>query len=328
MSIGAIRNAATGSAAVVLLLVAACTAPEPVVERVEVTRVVERNVEVPVTVPVTRLVEQTVEVQVNVPVTQVMEKTVEVTREVTREIPVTVFLTPTLPPTARLPTSLTPSISSAGVVLDYMQIIFTNDGGHLRAHSTPHFNWYAPELDVFVDVGLVVDDHERCETARIYWGSRHPEIICDLASRSHTTVQRASLETSQGSLICERDDFSNPEATFFNCTRSSTETPLKSIGIYFVNHRDNLRAYASTNFVLDVPHLDIFVDLDLVVDNHERCDAARIHWGLGEPEVICDLEFRSHTAVQHVSLETSRGDLQCERDDFSDAIFTSFTCRR
>ena len=98
MSIGSIRNAATVSAAVVSLLITACTAPEPVVERVEVTRVVNRNVEVPVTVPVTRIIEQTVEVQVNVPVTQVVEKTVEVTREATREIPVTVLVTPTPPP--------------------------------------------------------------------------------------------------------------------------------------------------------------------------------------------------------------------------------------
>ena len=91
------KKSATVIATVVALLVTACTAPEPVVEQVEVTRLVDRTVEIDVTVPVTRIVEQTVEVQVTVPVTQVVEKTVEVTREVTREIPVTVLVTPALP---------------------------------------------------------------------------------------------------------------------------------------------------------------------------------------------------------------------------------------
>ena len=81
---------------VITLLWTACATPEPVIQQVEITREVERTVEVQVTVPVTRVVEQTVEVEVTVPVT----------REVTRAIPVLVVtptpsktLTPTPEPT-------------------------------------------------------------------------------------------------------------------------------------------------------------------------------------------------------------------------------------
>ena len=335
MSIGSIRNAATVSAAVASLLVTACTAPGPVVERVEVTRVVDRNVEVPVTVPVTRIIEQTVEVQVNVPVTQVVEKTVEVTREVTREIPVTVLVTPTPPPATAgpspAPTSppiVSPSRSLTEATLEDMQVMFVNYGDHLRAEASPRFRLDAPDLDVFVDLDLAVDDNERCDTARIYWGREEPEVICDLAFRSHTTVQRISLQTPQGDLQCKRADYSGPYATYFNCIRSSTETTLEDVGIFFSNHGDRLRAYADPYFSLDVPDLEVFVDVELVVDDGERCDTARVYWGTGEPEVICDQAFRSHTTVQRVYLQTPQGDLRCERDDFSDALFTSFSCTR
>ena len=67
-----------------LAVALACTPPEPVVERVEVTR----EVEVPVAVP------QTVEVKVPFPQTRIVEQTVEVTREV----PITVVVTATPPP--------------------------------------------------------------------------------------------------------------------------------------------------------------------------------------------------------------------------------------
>ena len=336
MSIGSIRNAATVSAAVVSLLVTACTAPEPAVERVEVTRVVDRNVKVPVTVPVTRIIEQTVEVQVNVPVTEVVEKTVEVTREVTREIPVTVLVTSTPPPTTAaplpVPTSrptVSPAESLTETTLERMQVWFVNYGDHLRAKTSPRFLILdTPDRDVFVDLDLVVDDEERCDTARIYWGREEPEFICDLAFRSHTTVQRISLQSPQGDLQCQRADYSDPHATYFHCARSSTETALEDIGIHFMNYGDHLRAYADPYFGLDVPDLDIFVDVDLIVDDDERCDTARIYWGTGDSEAICDLAFRSHTTVQRVSLQTPQGNLRCERDDFSDAIFTSFSCTR
>ncbi|MDE2785199.1 MAG: hypothetical protein OXL37_00905 [Chloroflexota bacterium] len=203
-----------------------------------------------------------------------------------------------------------------------------NYGDHLRAQASPRFRLNAPDLDVFVDLDLIVDDGERCNTARIYWGGEGPEPICDLPFRGHATVQRVSLQTPQGDLHCERDDFSDPQATFFNCTRSSSDTPLVDMGIHFINYGNYLRAYADSHFHLDTPDLDIFVDLALVVDDGERCDTARIYWSSEEPEVICDLAFRSHTTVQRVSLETPRGNLQCERDDFSDAYFTSFSCRR
>ena len=128
---------------------------------------------------------------------------------------------------------------------------------------------------------------------------------------------------STGDLQCQRADYSDPHATYFHCARSSTETALEDIGIHFMNYGDHLRAYADPYFGLDVPDLDIFVDVDLIVDDDERCDTARIYWGTGDSETICDLAFRSHTTVQRVSLQTPQGNLRCERDDFSDAIFTS-----
>ena len=203
-----------------------------------------------------------------------------------------------------------------------------NYGDHLRAKASPRFRLDAPDLDVFVDLDLAVDDNERCDIARVYWGREEPKVICDLAFRSHTTVQRISLRAPQGNLRCERADYSDAYATYFHCVRSSTESTLEDIGIHFMNYGDNLRAYADPYFSLDVPDLDIFVDVSVVVDDGERCDTVRIYWGNGEPEVICDLAFRSHTTVQHVSLQTPQGNLRCERDDFSDALFTSFSCTR
>ena len=227
MSIGSIWNAAMVSAAVVSLLVTACTAPEPAVERVEVTRVVDRIVEVPVTVPVIRIIEQTVEVQVNVPVTEVLEKTAEVTREVTRKIPVTGLVISTPPQATAAPSpaptsrpTVAPAESLTETTLERMQVWFVNYGDHLRAKASPRFLILdAPDLDVFVDWDLVVDDEERCDTARIYWGTGDSEAICDLPFRSHTTVQRVSLQTPQGDLRCERDDFSDAVFTSFSCTR-------------------------------------------------------------------------------------------------------------
>lgn len=295
MSIGSIRNAATVSAAVVSLLITACIAPEPVVERVEVTKVVNRSV----------------------------------------EVPVTVLVTPTPPPAtdgpSPAPTSppiVSPSRSLTEATLEDMQVMFVNYGDHLRAKASPRFRLDAPDLDVFVDLDLAVDDNERCDTARVYWGREEPKVICDLAFRSHTTVQRISLRAPQGDFQCERADYSDAYATYFHCVRSSTENTLEDIGIHFMNYGDNLRAYADPYFSLDVPDLDIFVDVSLVVDDGERCDTVRIYWGTGEPEVICDLAFRSHTTVQHVSLQTPQGNLRCERDEFSDALFTSFSCTR
>lgn len=295
MRIGGIWNAAMVSAGVVLLLVAACAAPEPVVEQVEVTRVVDRTI----------------------------------------EVPVTVLVTPTPPratgaplPVATSRPTVSPSESLTDTTLKRMQVMFVNYGDHLRAEASPRFILDASDLDVFVDLDLVVDDRERCDTARIYWGREEPEVICDLAFRSHTTVQRISLRTPQGNLQCERADYSDAYATYFHCVRSSTETKLDDIGIHFMNYGDHLRAYADPYFGLDVPDLDIFVDVSLVVDDGERCDAVRIYWGTGEPEVVCDLAFRSHTTVQHVALETPRGNLRCELADYSDALFTSFSCSR
>ena len=222
------KKSATVIATVVALLVTACTAPEPVVEQVEVTRLVDRTVEIDVTVPVTRIVEQTVEVQVTVPVTQVVEKTVEVTREVTREIPVTVLVTPALPsatatatatpaPTATpsatatpAPTA-TPSISLAETTRANLWAYFTNDGDHLAVLADPAF-----DVNEF-GLSLFVDGKEYCNSSRIYGDEGGQEMSCEYETRRHTTVRQVSAQTPMGDLRCERNDASGSQETVFAC---------------------------------------------------------------------------------------------------------------
>ena len=205
-------------AAAVVLLAIACTTPEPVVQELEVTRVVDRTVEVEVTVPVTRIIEQTVEVEVTVPVTRNVEKPVEVTREVTKEIPVTVIVTPTLPkatstprPTATpLPTT-TPSISLAETTQANLWVYFTNDDDRLEVYADPAF-----DVDRF-DLDLFVDGVEYCNTARIYGDDGGLEMGCEIEYRSHTTAQRVSAQTPFGDLRCERNNASDSAETVFAC---------------------------------------------------------------------------------------------------------------
>lgn len=258
---------------------------------------------------------------------------VEVTREVTREIPVTVVVTPTPSPIKAVPPG-SPALPSTGppsgplteITLEYLQVYFRNYGDRLRAYADPHFIWNAPDVEVFFDLDLVVDDQERCATTRVHWGPGEPELICDLDFRSHTTVERVSVQTPQGNLQCERTG-SDRSGTYFTCTRSSGETALANIPILFVNERDHLSVYAVPHFLWDAPDLDVSVDLVLVVDDRERCDAARLHWGLEEPEVVCDLPSRSHTTVQRLSVQTPQGDLHCVRSREADPERTYFFCR-
>ncbi len=206
------KKSATVIATVVALLVTACTAPEPVVEQVEVTRLVDRTVEIDVTVPVTRIVEQTVEVQVTVPVTQVVEKTVEVTREVTREIPVTVLVTPALPSATATPApTATPSISLAETTRANLWAYFTNDGDHLAVLADPAFD--ANEFGL----SLFVDGKEYCNSSRIYGDEGGQEMSCEYETRRHTTVRQVSAQTPMGDLRCERNDASGSQETVFAC---------------------------------------------------------------------------------------------------------------
>ena len=218
------KKSATVIATVVALLVTACTAPEPVVEQVEVTRLVDRTVEIDVTVPVTRIVEQTVEVQVTVPVTQVVEKTVEVTREVTREIPVTVLVTPALPSATATPAptatpsatatpapTATPSISLAETTRANLWAYFTNDGDHLAVLADPAF-----DVNEF-GLSLFVDGKEYCNSSRIYGDEGGQEMSCEYETRRHTTVRQVSAQTPMGDLRCERNDASGSQETVFAC---------------------------------------------------------------------------------------------------------------
>ena len=201
-------------------LAIACAAPEPVVQQVEVTRLVDRTVEVEVTVPVTRVIEQTIEVSV----TQIVEKTVEVTREVTREVPVTVLVTPTQPPvtatpkptstprpTATLRPTPTPAVSLSETTRANMWVYFTNDADRLAVYADPAF-----DLDEF-DLDLFVDGVEYCNAARIYGDDGPLEMSCESEYRSHATVQRVSAQTPIGDLRCERNDASDSSETVFAC---------------------------------------------------------------------------------------------------------------
>ena len=200
------------------VLVVACSVPEPVVQQVEVTRLVDRTMEVQVTVPVTRVIERTIEVEVTVPVTRILENTVEVTREVTREVPVTVVVTPTLlaatatpRPTSTPGPTPTPSIALSEATRANLWVHFSNDGDRLAVYADPAF-----DLDQF-DLDLLVDGVEYCNAARIYGDDGPLEMGCETQYRSHTTVQRVSAQTPIGDLRCERNNAADSTETVFAC---------------------------------------------------------------------------------------------------------------
>lgn len=107
-----------------------------------------------------------------------------------------------------------------------------------------------------------------------------------------------------------------------------TDVALKSMSLYFMNRGDRLEVLADSGFQWDRSNLNIFVDADLsvVVDAAETCRAPTLCVGCWEPETLCDLEFRSHTSVQQVSVQTPLATLECKRSQFSDDLQTIFIC--
>ncbi len=208
----------------ILFLAVACGSPEPAIQEVQVTRIIDRTVEVKVTVPVTRVIVQTEEKEVPVPVTRVVEQTVEVTREITKEIPITVIVTPTMPlvtptpmptntprPTATLRPTPTPTVSLKETTRANLWVYFTNDAERLAVYVDPAFDVDSFELDLFVD------GKGYCNTARIYGDDGALEMSCEYESRQHSTVQRVSAQTPIGDLRCERNDASDSYETVYAC---------------------------------------------------------------------------------------------------------------
>ena len=197
----------------IVALALACTPPEPVVERVEVTREVEVALAVP----------QTVEIRVPFPQTRIVEQTVEVTREV----PITVVVTAAPPPvtakpkataTPRPPSTRVPTRTPVPTPVDLATTsrsslwIYLSDGDYgLTAMASPAFDADQFALDVFID-GI-----EYCNTSRIYSDDGPVELGCASADQSHRSVQRVSVQTPGGDLRCARNNQSTASQTIFAC---------------------------------------------------------------------------------------------------------------
>ncbi len=205
----------------------ACTAPDPVVREVEVTREVPQTVEVAVEVPVevTRLVERTVEV----PVTEIVERTVEVTREV----PVTVIVTatslprtPTPRPTATQRPTATPKptatmrptprptptpVNLATTTKANMWVYLTNDGNYLKVLADTAF-----DADVY-DLDVIVGGETFCNVHRMYGDEGAQELSCGILQIPHSRVSNVSVQTPIGDLRCARNRSSDSFESVFAC---------------------------------------------------------------------------------------------------------------
>lgn len=186
----------------------ACAAPEPIIQEVEVTRVVRQTVEV----LVTEIVERTVEV------TRVVERSTEVTRVVHQDVPVTVIVTPTPRPATLTPKPPMPTPTPTPEPVD----LNTTD----RANAWVLLQDGSYGLDVFAeiffDVGefeldVLVDGEEYCNTTRIYSDDGPVQLGCKSIDRPHSSVERVSIQTPYGDLRCGKNFQSDVRETIFAC---------------------------------------------------------------------------------------------------------------
>ena len=198
-------------------LALACTPPEPVVERVEVTRQVE--------VAVAAM--QTIEVEFPSLATHIAEQTVEIppTREVTREVPITVVVTATPPPATPTPAAtptptpapmptIEPTLTSEQLSQSdnyNVLIALTNDDDYLVVQADTAF-----VADTF-DLDVLVDGQAYCNSNRIYPDDGFVELGCESEKRRHTSVDRVSIQTPYGDLRCAKDTETSNLLTFFTC---------------------------------------------------------------------------------------------------------------
>ena len=194
-----------------------CAPAEPVVQEVEVTRLVVQTLEVPVTEIVVQPVEVTRIATVEVPVPQ----TVEVTRFATVEVPVTRLVTPSAPratPTPR-PTATkrpTPIPTPSPVPLAQREegnlFVFLKDGDYfMTVLASPAF-----DVDTY-DLTVLVDGTEYCNDVRIYADDGAVELTCAAEERSHSDVERVSVQTPKGDLRCGRHVESTAALSVFLC---------------------------------------------------------------------------------------------------------------
>ena len=198
-------------------LALACTPPEPVVERVEVTRQVE--------VAVAAM--QTIEVEFPSLATHIAEQTVEIppTREVTREVPITVVVTATPPPATPTPAAtptptpapmptIEPTLTSEQLSQSdnyNVLIALTNDDDYLVVQADTAF-----VADTF-DLDVLVDGQAYCNSNRIYPDDGLVELGCESEKRRHTSVDRVSIQTPDGDLRCAKHVSSDEVLTGFIC---------------------------------------------------------------------------------------------------------------
>ena len=204
-----------------LLLVSllACAAPDPVVEQVEVTRVVLQTVVVEATVPVTRVVERTVETPV--------------TRVVTKEVPVTVLVTPTSPPATATPiptaTALPTATTKPTATPEPVDLANAERANLWLAIYA--VEWCAPCVGVsadpafdvaeFGELMVIVSAGRRSETFfnvdRIYGDDGYVELSQTLDGRI-SSVTGVSAESNRiGSLRCEKHKTSDSNELVYAC---------------------------------------------------------------------------------------------------------------
>lgn len=197
-----------------VLVFASCTAPEPVVQEVEVTRLVPEKVEVKVTVPVTRVVEQTV----------------EVTRVVTREVPVTVLVTPTPPPATPTPVPTETPIPMPTAVPTPTLDLATTERANLWL-SIYALEWCAPCIGVSADpafdvlefggLEVIVRAGRRSETffnvENIYGEDGYLELSQSLDGNLDAVTGVSASSDRIGDLRCEEHESSTSIELTYAC---------------------------------------------------------------------------------------------------------------
>ena len=199
-----------------LAVALACTPPEPVVERVEVTR----EVEVPVAVP------QTVEVKVPFPQTRIVEQTVEVTREV----PITVVVTATPPPATPTPIPTPTSIPTPTRVPTPTPDLANAELANLWLAIYP-IDWCDPCIGVsadpafdvidFAELNVIVRAGTRSETFfntdRIYGDDGYLLLSQTLDGRISSVTGVSAESGLFGSLRCAKHRDSTAAELTFAC---------------------------------------------------------------------------------------------------------------
>ena len=198
--------------AFILAFAISCAAPEPVIQEVEVTRLVPQTVEVQVVK------------EVPVEVTRIVEREVEATRIVVEEVPVTVVVTATPQPATHTPMPTSTNIPTPIPDLANTQL------ANLWIAVYP-VDWCAPCIGVsadpafdvvdFGDLKVIVRAGTRSQTFfnsdPVYGDDGYIQLSQTLDG-SLATVTGVSAELGNiGSLRCEKHSASTPQEFAYAC---------------------------------------------------------------------------------------------------------------